>query len=153
MKKVFIILCVLIFSIFLVSCKKEIKFDMEELSEEMILKMKEDYIKEVAETADSVDDLWIRYYYGKYGDSYAFVISESGLAYADAEWGEKVAGITIIYPSMGPYIHMYNNGKFYRLQEAYDKGLMNEESLTKLIEVKNNTTKFYDKKYNEIIKK
>ena len=32
MKKVFIILCVLFFSIFLVSCKKEIKFNMEELS-------------------------------------------------------------------------------------------------------------------------
>ena len=145
MKKVFIMLGVLIFSIFLVSCKKEIKFNMEELSEEMILKMKEDYIEEVSETADSVDDLWIKYYYGKYGDSYAFVIEEGGTEYADAQWGEKVAGITITYPSMGPYIYMYNNGKFYRLQEAYDKGLMNEESLTKLEEVKNRTTKFYEK--------
>lgn len=127
MKKVFIILCVLFFSIFLVSCKKEIKFNMEELSEEMILKMKEAYIM-YYNNYTKIDELKIEHYYGEYNGIYAITMFDASLIYVSEIVPEIIGGVEFEYGEH-PEILIYNEYKIYRLKEAYDKRIINKEYL------------------------
>lgn len=154
-KKLFVLLSVIMVSFISISCKKEIEYKMEEISDETLIDMKEAYYNLLVlnnQISDeySAKDIYIRNYYGKFGNSYALIYSRPDVCYPSVGGREIVAGIPIESPSMGLYIYMYNNGNVYRLQEAYDKGLMDEDSLFKLRAIYKHTTEFYDDFKNHI---
>ena len=133
MKKLLIILGILMFSILSSSCEKEIKFTMEELTNEIKKDIKESYLERY-KIDGTYEDIWIMKYYGKYDKSYAVVLSETYIDEDDDIYViEEVAGFSIVYNFEGAYIHVYNNGNLYRLQEAYDKGLIDEECVIKIM--------------------
>lgn len=144
MKKLLIILGILMFSILSSSCEKEIKFTMEELTNEIKKDIKESYLERY-KIDGTYEDIWMMKYYGKYDKSYAVVLNETYIDEDDDIYVvEEVAGFSIVYNFEGAYIHVYNNGNLYRLQEAYDKGLIDEDSLFKLRAIYKHTTEFYD---------
>ena len=60
-------------------------------------------------------------YFGTYGDSVAIYFHTSG-AY-ETPIKEKVAGVVFNYPD-SRVIRIWNNGKFYKMSEAYEMGLI-----------------------------
>ena len=62
-------------------------------------------------------------YFGKYGNSVAIYFHTSGAYETPAE--EEVAGVSFKYPDSRT-IKIWNNGKFYKMAEAYDEGLISK---------------------------
>lgn len=148
MKKIIVLFSILILSLFIVSCKEKPVDTMDELSENTLLRIKKDYIKFTNEDL-SVEDIAVMYYYGKYNDSYAVVMHSIDAEYSEWEWAEKVGSVEITYSS-GYFSMIYNNGQFYRLPEAFDKGLISENDL---LQIKENTKRsFYDDFFKKIDK-
>ena len=148
MKKLLIILGILMFSILSSSCEKEIKFTMEELTNEIKKDIKESYLERY-KIDGTYEDIWMMKYYGKYDKSYAVVLNETYIDEDDDIYVvEKVAGFSIVYNFEGAYIHVYNNGNLYRLQEAYDKGLIDEESIIKIMSLHSESYYIYEKYYD-----
>ena len=131
-KKTLIFLSVLFFSMFLVSCKKEIKFNMEELSEEMMLEVKEAYVMYYNKES-KIDDLKIEHYYGEHNGIYAITIYDSNLIYVSEIVPEIIGGVEFEYGEH-PHILIYNGKRIYSLKEAYDKGIIDKEHLLKIKE-------------------
>ena len=65
-------------------------------------------------------------YLGKYGESVAIYFRTAG-AYMTPTV-EEIAGYTFEYPD-SRVIRIWNNGKFYKMAEAYENGLINEENI------------------------
>ena len=148
MKKLLIILGILMFSILSSSCEKEIKFTMEELTNEIKKDIKESYLERY-KIDGTYEDIWMMKYYGKYDKSYAVVLSETYIDEDDDIYViEEVAGFSIVYNFEGAYIHVYNNGNLYRLQEAYDKGLIDEDSIIKIMSLHSESLYIYEKYYD-----
>lgn len=148
MKKLFILLGILMFSILSSSCEKEIKFTMEELTNEIKKDIKESYLERY-KIDGTYEDIWMMKYYGKYDKSYAVVLSETYIDEDDDIYViEEVAGFSIVYNFEGAYIHVYNNGNLYRLQEAYDKGLIDEDSIIKIMSLHSESYYIYEKYYD-----
>lgn len=148
MKKLLIILGILMFSILSSSCEKEIKFTMEELTNEIKKDIKESYLERY-KIDGTYEDIWIMKYYGKYDKSYAVVLNETYIDEDDDIYViEEVAGFSIVYNFEGAYIHVYNNGNLYRLQEAYDKGLIDEDSIIKIMSLHSESLYIYEKYYD-----
>lgn len=148
MKKLLIILGILMFSILSSSCEKEIKFTMEELTNEIKKDIKESYLERY-KIDGTYEDIWMMKYYGKYDKSYAVVLSETYIDEDDDIYViEEVAGFSIVYNFEGAYIHVYNNGNLYRLQEAYDKGLIDEDSIIKIMSLHSESYYIYEKYYD-----
>lgn len=148
MKKLLIILGILMFSILSSSCEKEIKFTMEELTNEIKKDIKESYLERY-KIDGTYEDIWMMKYYGKYDKSYAVVLNETYIDEDDDIYVvEEVAGFSIVYNFEGAYIHVYNNGNLYRLQEAYDKGLIDEDSILKIMSLHSESYYIYEKYYD-----
>lgn len=148
MKKLLIILGILMFSILSSSCEKEIKFTMEELTNEIKKDIKESYLERY-KIDGTYEDIWMMKYYGKYDKSYAVVLNETYIDEDDDIYVvEEVAGFSIVYNFEGAYIHVYNNGNLYRLQEAYDKGLIDEDSIIKIMSLHSESLYIYEKYYD-----
>lgn len=99
---------------------------LEPLSEEIELKIKTDWLKPFESV--NLADAWIKFYFGAYNDSIALMISDAFTAYAYSMWSEEVAGIWFVYRDGQP-VYVWNDGEFYRLSLAYDKGLLTEQDL------------------------
>ena len=148
MKKLFILLGLLMFSLLGCSCEKEIKFTMEELTNEIKKDIKESYLERY-KIDGTYEDIWMMKYYGKYDKSYAVVLNETYIDEDDDIYVvEEVAGFSIVYNFEGAYIHVYNNGNLYRLQEAYDKGLIDEDSIIKIMSLHSESYYIYEKYYD-----
>ena len=136
------------FSILSSSCEKEIKFTMEELTNEIKKDIKESYLERY-KIDGTYEDIWMMKYYGKYDKSYAVVLNETYIDEDDDIYVvEEVAGFSIVYNFEGAYIHVYNNGNLYRLQEAYDKGLIDEDSIIKIMSLHSESYYIYEKYYD-----
>lgn len=131
--KFLLVIVVLLSCVFLMSCKKEIKFTMGNLTDEIKKEIKESYLERY-EIEGTYEDIWLMRYYGKFDNSYAVILSDKYIEEIPEERvTEKVAGMPIVYLFKDAYIHIYNKGKLYRLQEAYDKGLIDEECVIKIM--------------------
>jgi hypothetical protein len=94
------------------------------------------YVKpEDTEAKATVNDIRITGYFGTYN---GVVIVRFGgyFGYADVITVESVAGINFTYPNPKPNL-AWKDGILYRLQEAYDLGLLTDE------DVKNIHEKYY----------
>lgn len=73
--------------------------------------------------------------YGQYGAGLWAVMINCGL-YTEALWQETVGVVTFFY-SNGNRILIYDNGGFYTLPEAYEKGILPDYSLGDIANIQN----------------
>ena len=91
-------------------------------------------------------------FYGVYNESIAVYFHTAGAYQTPLE--EKIAGYKFIYPD-SRVIRIWNNGKFYRMLEAYEKGLITETNIFDIsrafqsIEFQDPYFIYEDKIYNE----
>lgn len=71
---------------------------------------------------------YIKTYYGYYNDTYIVKMSTNKSVYYDGEWTDIVDGVKF-YCDDNNVILAYKSGIFYRLQEAFDKGLLTHDDL------------------------
>lgn len=71
-------------------------------------------------------------FYGQYGESAAVYFHTAG-AYENEKAVEEIAGFTFSYPDTR-VIRIYNNGKFYKMPEAFEMGLINESHVETIYE-------------------
>lgn len=117
MKKLFVLLALIsVFSLVLLGCNKN-----EELNDELEREILEDFLITSALIGDvSPED--INYTcFGQFGDSVAIYFHTAGAYKTPVE--EEVAGYTFSYPD-SRVIKIWNNGKFYKMGEAYELGLI-----------------------------
>ena len=118
MKKITSIL--LIMTIIL-SCLALVGCGKNDFNEELKIEIIEDYLIWSGIQSDKTIEEIEYEYFGTYGDSVAIYFHTAG-AY-ETPTKEKVAGLTFSYPD-SRVIRIWNNGKFYKMSEAYDMGLI-----------------------------
>ena len=118
MKKALILLALIsIFALTLLGCSLEI-FDWNQRAEII-----SDYLSWSGLKGD-IEAYEVRYkYFGTYGGSAAIYFHTAGAYETPAE--EEIAGYTFSYPD-SRVIRIWNNGKFYKMQEALEKELISE---------------------------
>ena len=81
---------------------------------------------------DTIDDVWIGGYYGTYNDGFA-IIMETIIPFPSPAVLRTtvIADIEFQYNS-GLNIVFWHEGRFYRLQDAYDLGLLTQEDLKEI---------------------
>jgi len=99
-------------------------------TERYILQAHYDELLEYVPTSKAtLDDFFIKGYYGTYNGAVVVWVGMVG----QLEWGvpgsERVAGIIFKYPTINDFIEVWKERTFYRLQEAYDSGLLTQEDL------------------------
>ena len=99
------------------------------LSDELKLEIIEDYLSwsglKGDFTASEIDCAFL----GKYGDSVAVYFKSAG-AY-DKKTEETIDEITFRYPD-SRVIRIWNNGKFYKIAEAYENNIITKQNIKKL---------------------
>ncbi len=78
---------------------------------------------------------YVAKYYGTYNNTVPVILEGTGISYATVITTETVAGYTFTYPCSNT-MWVWNNGSFYSLQEAYDKGLLTKEDIAEIFAVK-----------------
>ena len=71
-------------------------------------------------------------FYGIHGESVAVYFHTSGAYETPIE--EEIAGFKFVYPD-SRVIRIWNNGEFYKMPEAYDNGLITDESIKNIHQV------------------
>ena len=124
MKKALIILALIsVFALTLLGCSLEI-FDWNQRAEII-----SDYLS-WSGLKGNIEAYEVRYkHFGIYGDSVAIYFHTAGAYETPVE--EEVAGYTFSYPD-SRIIKIWNNGKFYKMQEALDNGLISEDDVKKI---------------------
>lgn len=118
MKKALIILALIsVFALTLLGCSLEI-FDWNQRAEII-----SDYLSWSGLKGD-IEEYEVRYkHFGTYGDSVAIYFHTAGAYETPVE--EEIAGCKFSYPD-SRVIRIWNNGKFYKMQEAFEKELISE---------------------------
>lgn len=78
---------------------------------------------------------YVAKYYGTYNNTVPVILEGTGISYATVITTETVAGYTFTYPCSNT-MWVWNNGSFYSLQDAYDKGLLTKEDIAEIFAVK-----------------
>jgi hypothetical protein len=91
------------------------------------LQIKQDYLDFTNEIGN-IDNVRLIHYYGTYNGSVALLITMS-VAWLPSTTEYIVAGYRFFYPNLGPLTAIWNDGKFYRLFEAYDEGLLTDQDV------------------------
>ena len=122
MKKLFVLLALIsILALVLLGCNKN-----EELNDELEREILEDFLITSALIGDiSPED--INYTcFGQFGDSVAIYFHTSGAYKTPIK--EEIAGFKFNYPD-SRVVKIWNNGKFYKIGEAFEKGLITESDI------------------------
>ena len=107
---------------------------LQPLSAEMEAKIKLDYLDFFTKKwhpEATADDVMIQEYCGTYNDHVAVMINDVFTVHALATGSETVDGVTIHY-SDSRRILIWADGDFYRLQTAYDMGLLMKMDLIEI---------------------
>jgi len=133
MKKALIILALIsALALTLFGCSLEI-FDLNQRAE-----ITNDYLSWSGLKGD-IEAYEVRYkHFGTYGDSVAIYFHTAGAYETPVE--EEIAGYTFSYPD-SRVIRIWNNGRFYKMPEAYELGFITEDDV-KVIKFKSQFLKF-----------
>ena len=104
------------------------------LSAEMEMKIKQDYLDfrtKVYHPDATVDDVRIGTYYGTYGSCVAVMMTDAFSMYTAALETEIIDGVIFHYTSSNKIL-IWDDGSFYRLQEAFDSGLLTRGNLREI---------------------
>ncbi len=96
------------------------------LDEALESRILEDFLITTAMLGDIAPEEIDYTFFGQYGDSIAIYFHTAG-AY-DTKTEEKAAGIKFKYPDSRT-IKIWNNGKLYKMPEAFEKGLISKEDV------------------------
>jgi hypothetical protein len=102
-----------------------------ELDPEIEARIIRDYFYHVVYPASNeaqLGDVHICKYYGTF-EGFVAVMFNGGER--QVAWRETIAGIEVHY-SDSRWILVWENGKFYRLQEAYDNGFLNQQNIQEI---------------------
>ena len=122
MKKLLVLLALIsILALVLLGCNKN-----EELNDELEREILEDFLITSALIGDvSPED--INYTcFGQFGDSVAIYFHTSGAYKTPIK--EEIAGLKFNYPD-SRVVKIWNNGKFYKMGEAFENGLITESDI------------------------
>jgi len=113
----------------------------EGLSAEMALRIRQDYLNQWIENdptglQPSIDDIWIGAYYGTYNGCVAVLIHD-GRGNTGIVTYTFVAGILFKYMGGGMETLIWNEGRFYALDEAYNIGLFTRNDLVDIAKINN----------------
>jgi hypothetical protein len=100
------------------------------LPEDEIRKIVWDYIQ-YKNVEEPLMHSWSVRCYAAYYSTYAVMI-DGGFFYAQAVRSESVAGYTFTFPNSHK-MYIYKDGAFYRLEEAYSLGIVDEEFIGSII--------------------
>ena len=106
--------------------------------EKLMMQIRQDYFEQNLQKYTpeyTVGDVTARPY-GIYGSSVPVMMSHRGALYDMRLWKDVIAGVTINYTN-GNRIFVWRNGKFYSLQEAYDRSFLTVEDLQKIAAIQN----------------
>ena len=127
MKKLIISIVALLSAICLTfgitGCKDNLKLD-----DEKELEIRTAFYNEHKDSYKELDHVTIYAFYGEYNGSYVVDIFRS---METMLYTETIDGFTFTYPTPNPLL-VYIDGKFYRLQEAFDAGLLTHRNLQKV---------------------
>ena len=98
------------------------------LDEEKALEIRTAFYNEHKDSYKEFDHVTIYAFYGEYNGSYVVDIFRS---METMLYTETIDGFTFTYPTPNPLL-VYIDGKFYRLQEAFDAGLLTHRNLQKV---------------------
>jgi len=90
--------------------------------------LKKDYLIKLNNNTISLKDVYIDKCYGIYGDSVAVVMALKSHVFPPSADYIEVEGFEFWF-STGLHIVIWNNGNFYSLQDAFDKGFLTLENL------------------------
>ncbi|MDR1690292.1 MAG: hypothetical protein LBR42_00425 [Candidatus Methanoplasma sp.] len=108
-----------------------------QLSTEIEMLLKQDYLDDHIKSDNpdaTVDDVTLAKYYGTYDGSIAVMMKGDFISHITVLEDEVIDGITIQYGSSNRLL-IWEDGVFYTLQEAYDKGILTKEDLIAISEV------------------
>lgn len=108
-----------------------------EVTDEMLSQIEKDYAKyQYANgTNPEFEGPWpVEYCYGIYNGCVAVMFSESCYCLG---WEDEVADSIFCYRDSS-YIHIWNNGTFLCIAEAYEQGLLSKEDIAMIAEIHNN---------------
>ena len=77
----------------------------------------------------TIDDVLIKHYYGIHNGFDVVYMDVIGIGRLDVVTVESIDNIQFCYPSAAFKILVWEEGRFYRLQEAYDLDLLTRENL------------------------
>lgn len=76
-------------------------------------------------------DIYVIRYEGKIGNAEIVMIGGDEIEYTSAERVLEVAGYSLVFGSGQP-VYAYNNGCFYTIEDAYEKGLLSKADIYKI---------------------
>ena len=116
---------------------EEVKVDPPvEISAEMQSEIKNKYFEKTYEEKNkeyynSPDEVVIMDCYGIFDDAYCIMITCSGFMYLDVMTEVQVGEYTFVFSSSNT-MKVYCNGEFYGLEQAYEKGILDDAELESL---------------------
>ncbi|MCL2088069.1 MAG: hypothetical protein FWH14_01165 [Oscillospiraceae bacterium] len=85
----------------------------------------------------TTDNVQIIHYYGTYNDAVAVMITDVFHDYTANLWHESVVNIRFYYGN-GNHIKIWKDGVFYRLEAAYEQGILTKNDLRSIAYYQNN---------------
>ena len=76
-------------------------------------------------------DIYVIRYEGKIGNAEIVMMGGDEIEYTSAERVLEVAGYSLVFGSGQP-VYAYNNGCFYTIEDAYEKGLLSKADIYKI---------------------
>ena len=103
------------------------RMKIENLPEQTVERIKEDF-KKFANLREECF-IWVSDYFGTYNDKVAIIMEPCFFSELTKPAEETIAGYTFWYANQGPFIRIWINGEFHRLQQAYDLKLITQDNL------------------------
>lgn len=122
-------LVIVLLSFLCVSCTNATA-ESDEILNEIKVKYVEEYLSEDYPEA-TVDDVYIEKFYGKYGDAYVVLVTDSYDDHFTAVTQETICGLVFSYSNSNSAKVLYDS-KFYTLKEAYTNSILSIDDLKNL---------------------
>jgi len=108
-----------------------------DLTEEKLNAIKSDYIVFLQTNSSdhdslTIEDIFVKNYYGPYNGCYALFISRDDIGYPDASVTKTIAGYEFEFPNNQPLL-IYDNNTFYEIEEAYNSKIISKDDLYDLL--------------------
>lgn len=129
--KLFILFILLVFSLSIVGCKSD-QIPEEDMTIEEIIRTDYLNIYLLPDDKDAkIDRVMIKHHYGEFNNSHVVMMTDNDMDVRPTLGEETIDGVTIKYNN-SYRIKVWNQGKFYTLEEAYEANLLQINDITKI---------------------
>ena len=106
-------------------------------------RIRQDYLNLIiangAHVVSSISSVWIEVYYGTYNGSIPVMLGVTGSGYQGIAGTTDIDDVPFCYNSSQTII-IYNSGRFYELNDAYEHGLLTQDDLRDISDLHNKNT-------------